>query len=328
MASFSASKNENKLIELKKSLINFDLASADRSDIDYFNRLPLSKNRTFRKLYRPVKKNIVSDSFIIPVNSNTSVTAYLFKKQIKSASDPDSIIIYIHAGGWTLGNMDITNAVCSNICNTTGAIVLGVDYRLAPDFKFPSPIEDCYKAFCWAAQGAKYWKADPTKIFIMGSSCGANIASAVCLLARDTKGPKPAGQILIDPLTDCRLRTSSFEKYKDNPVLNSKQLEKFIEIYQREPKDILDPMFSPLLSKDLSRLPDTLLISAEYDILNEDSKLFEQALLNADTNARLFERQEALHGSLSFPKSENYKSYMNLVTDFVRGIALQNLKIK
>ena len=90
-------------------------------------------------------------------------------------------------------------AVASNICYETGATVLAVDYRLAPSFKFPTAIEDCYEAFTWAAQGARYWKVDPDKIYLLGYCSGGNLALGVSRLARDRKGPKITGQILLSP---------------------------------------------------------------------------------------------------------------------------------
>lgn len=328
MSEYIYSKNNAKLIELRNNLYKFDPSEASKTKIDAFNRMDFSSKLAFKRLFRPVKRRISCTSYIIPVNKTTSVTGYLFQRTVKRASDPSSLIIYIHEGGWTIGNPDITSAICSNICERTGAMVLAVDYRLAPNFKFPSPVEDCYKAFLWAEAGAKYWKADPAKIYLMGTSCGAGIAASVCQIARDQKGPKPAGQILIDPLTDCRLRTTSLERFKNNPVLTVKQLKRFIENYQNEPKDILDPMFSPLLSKDLSRLPDALILSAEFDILSDDAKYYAKALEDADSNVRLFVREGAAHGTLSYPKSDDWSKYMDLIADFVKDTALKNLKLR
>lgn len=327
MGALVLSKNTTKLLSLRKNIITFDPSTTEQKVIDDFNRTSFDKKRKFKALFRPVRSGVDFETFIIPVSNTASITSYLFKKTKRISGDPSSMIIYIHEGGWTLGNMDTTKAVCSNICKMTGAIVLAVDYRLSPAFKFPIPVEDCYNAFLWAYNGAKYWKADPAKVYLMGSSCGANIVAAVCQMARDNKGPIPAGQILVDPITDCRLRTSSFETYKDSPFLNQKQLTKFIQNYQREPKDILDPLLSPLLSKDLSRLPETLILAAQYDILYEDALLYEKALQDADTNAKLITREGSFHGSLSFPKSERWEDYMTVISDFVHSISVKRIEL-
>ncbi len=209
-----------------------------------------------------------------------------------------------------LGNMNKCSAVCSNICNTTGATVLAIDYRLAPKFKFPTPVEDCYSAFLWAAQGARYWKVDPDKIYVMGNCAGGNLAATVCRLARDRKGPKIAGQILISPVTDCRMRTESYVKYKDCPTLSTKTMTFFIQNYSREPKDILDPLFSPLLAKDHSRLPETLVIAGEFDPLHDDAQLYSQALAEADTPSKFLECKGTVHSFIDFPSLDCWQEAM------------------
>ena len=171
-----------------------DVTAASESMIDAYNRAEV-KPSVFRSLYKPKTKNIISRTFIIPVTDG-AVTGYLFEKvKDKAISGQNSLIVLFHDGGWMLGNMHKCNAVSSNICDATGASVLAIDYRLAPKFKFPIPLEDCYEAFLWAAQGARYWKVDPDKIYVMGNCAGGNLAASVSRLARDRKGPKIAGQM-------------------------------------------------------------------------------------------------------------------------------------
>lgn len=327
MNDYISQSNSFKIIELKSKLFGFSVAEAGQTVFESFNKAQFAGKRVFKKLYRPVKRNVSSDTFIIPVGTQASVTGFLYRKTKKNTEETQALIVYIHSGGWVMGNTDITNAICSNICNTTGAAVLAVDYRLAPKFKFPLAIEDCYQAFLWAFNGAKYWKVDPSKVYILGSSCGANIAAAVCQVARDRKGPVPAGQILIDPVLDGRLRTQSCLIYKDSPALSDKDLKNLISLYQREPKDILDPLFSPLESKDLSRMPETLILAAEYDILYDDAKIYEQSLIAADSSAKLITREKSLHGFMDYPRSERWQDYMACITEFVRGVSVKHIEL-
>jgi acetyl esterase len=226
-----------------------------------------------------------------------------------------------------LGNMRKCAAVCSNICNTTGATILAVDYRLAPQFKFPIPLEDCYQAFLWAAQGARYWKVDPDKIYVMGNCAGGNLAASVSRLARDRKGPKIAGQILFSPMTDGRLRTQSYEEYSDCPTLTRKTMSFYIQNYSREPKDILDPLFSPLLAKDHSRLPETLIICADNDPLQDDSILYAQALASADTPAKCLVCKNTVHSFIDFPALEEWKDCMYAISTFIGGRSVGGLEL-
>lgn len=315
-----------KLLKRRKKLYP-DVLSASASEIARFNGADFTKNRQFRHLYKPKKKTVQMESFIIPVGPGQVVGAYLFRKINKKEDIQNSMIIYLHDGGWILGNMDICCAVCSNICDETGATVLAIDYRLAPANKFPVPVEDCYNAYLWALQGARYWRVDPAKIYLMGSCCGGNLAAAVCHLARDRKISMPAGLILVDPITDCRLRTDSIEQYRNNPLLSDKELVHFISSYMREPKDILDPLFSPLLALDHSRLPETLIIAAEIDPLFDDAQLYAQALADADTPCRFVMCKGRLHGMLNFPSAFEWKKTMNLVTLFINGMSVSNLPV-
>ena len=245
----------------------------------------------------------------------------------KTINGQNSLIVLFHDGGWMLGNMRKCSAVCSNICNTTGATILAVDYRLAPQFKFPTPLEDCYEAFLWAAQGARYWKVDPDKIYVMGNCAGGNLAASVSRLARDRKGPKIAGQILISPVTDGRMRTGSYDEFKDCPTLTQKTMGYFIQNYSREPKDILDPMFSPLLAKDNSRLPEALIIVADCDPLLDDSLLYAQALNDADTPAKCLVCKDTIHSFIDFPSLEVWKDSMYAISTFIGGRTVSGIEM-
>lgn len=315
-----------RILKVKKTVGLADVTTATQAEIDSYNRSDFN-SRAFRKLYSPKTKDILKRTFIIPVTDG-AVTGYLFEKfRDKAITGQNSLIIYFHDGGWMLGNMGKCAAVCSNICNTTGATVLAVDFRLAPQFKFPTPVEDCYSAFLWAAQGARYWKVDPDKIYVMGNCAGGNLAANVSRLARDRKGPKIAGQILISPITDCRMRTESHEKFKDSPTLTDKKMNFFIQNYSREPKDILDPMFSPLLAKDHSRLPETLIMSGELDPLLDDSKLYSEALSSADTPSKFLEIKGMVHSFIDFPSLEAWKDAMFAISAFVGGRGVNGIEL-
>lgn len=315
------------LLLMQSELQPKNIQDSSSEEIEEFNRMELQKNRIFRKLYRPVRRNIVVNTYIIPTSDGKAVTGYLVKRLKQKSTDPSALIVYIHSGGWTMGNMDKEIAVCSNICNETGAEVLAVDYRLAPQFKFPTPVLDCFDAYMWAVQGARYWRLDPSRIYLMGSCCGANLVCGVSMLARDRKVQKPAGQILIDPITDCRLRTSTMAKFQDSKFLNQKQLVFYINNYQREPKDILDPLFSPLLAKDFSRLPSTLILAAEDDILSDDAILYEQALKSADTPAKALICQGRPHGFMDYPSSYKWKDNMSAISFFIEGMGAESIEI-
>ena len=326
MGEYDLNSKLKRLLNKRKILGIGDVTTASADDILSYNRSEF-KQSLFRKIYKPKTHNIIERTFIIPVTDG-AVTGYLFEKvKDKAISGQNSLIVLFHDGGWMLGNMRKSNAICSNICNTTGATVLSIDYRLAPQFKFPIPLEDCYQAFLWAAQGARYWKVDPDKIYVMGNCAGGNLAASVSRLARDRKGPKIAGQILISPMTDGRMRTESYEKFNDCPTLTKKNMSFFIQNYSREPKDILDPLFSPLLAKDHSRLPESLVICAEYDPLLDDSKLYADALNSADTPAKCLVCKDTVHSFIDFPTLDEWKDCMYAIAAFIGGRSVSGIEI-
>ncbi len=322
MSEYNLSKKTVRLLSIKDGLSLKDVSNATQQEIDRINSSE-NKNRYLKKLYQPQFSKVNEKTFIIPSVGSSAITGYLFTK--KNISEPHALIIFYHDGGWILGNMDKCRAICSNICVDTGAAVLAVDYRLAPNYKFPIPVEDCYNALIWASQGARYWKIDPQKVFLMGDGAGGNLVAAVSRLSRDRKGPSIAGQILIEPITDCRLRTESFIKYKDNPSISPKDIVFCIQNYQREPKDILDPSFSPLLAIDFSRLPQTLIISPEYDPMRDDAVYYEKSLRSAEVPARLLTVKQQVHGYFSYPKAEGWNETVKAVNSFLLSKPLDTI---
>lgn len=315
-----------KLLELYKKVGLKDITATDSSDIEKYNRSEIKNLIDFYRLYRPKTRHISVESYIIPVKDG-AVTGYLFRKHQKDNPLENSLIIYIHDGGWMLGNMKSCQAICSNICNTIGCAVLAIDYRLAPAFKFPIPVEDCYDAYLWAYQGARYWKIDPSRIFIMGICSGGNLAIALSRLIRDRKAPRAAGLILEDPITDCRFRTTSLEKNQDNPVINLKQLSFFVQNYQREPKDVLNPLFSPMVAEDNSRLPSTLIFSSEFSPLKDDAVMYCNALRQTETGVKLLKISDRMHGFVKFPKAERWEDEMLSIASFLNGRSVTNIEL-
>jgi len=312
-----------------KVLGNDDVTELSETQVHELNKKSIPNNRRTRALLGTKNKNIEHNTFIIPVEGG-ALTGYFFVPRSSVTpriSSMRPLIIFYHGGGWVLGNMDVYTYVCNRIASVTNAAVLAVDYRLAPTPTFPTAAEDCYAALLWAAQGARYWKVDPERIFVMGDSAGGNLAAVVCRMSRDRKGPAIAGQALIYPVTDGRMRTASYQQHKDSPTLTMKMMQFFIQSYQSEPKDTLNPSFSPLLSKDHSRLPPALIIGAEYDPLLDDAKLYSESLRSADTPVTFLEIPHGLHGSFIFPKGEGTDEVYSALRQFISGRNLQNIAL-
>lgn len=327
---FTIPKKLHRMLQRYKKIFG-DIEGSEMSEeqIAQINQRSIPNNWLTRSLFKKPAKRIETSTFIIPVEDGM-VTGYFFQRRDnmpKQLTSLRPLIIFYHGGGWVWGNMDLYSFICARIASITSAAVLSVDYRLAPKYKFPTAVEDCYNTLIWAAQGARYWKVDPERIFLMGDSAGGNLAAVVSRLSRDRKGPHIAGQILIYPVTDGRLRTPSFNKFKDSPTLTGKEMQFFIKNYQSEPKDILNPNFSPLLSKDHSRLPATLIITADNDPLLDDGRLYAQALDSADTPVKYLECKNTVHGYLAFPAAPGTEETESAIMQFIGGRQIQQVEL-
>lgn len=211
------------------------------------------------------------------------------------------LILFFHGGGWVYGNFQTHDRLCRRVARDTGAIVLAVNYRLAPFSKFPTALEDCYDTLLWTVENSTSLRADPQKVIVMGDSAGGNLAAAVCLMARDQGYPSIAQQILIYPVVSGKLDQPSVAKNANAPILTLNRMQFFVQCYARSEDDILQPYFSPLLAEDLSHLPPTLIITNEYDLLHDQAQEYAQRLQEAGTSATLLDYHGMIHGFLSFP---------------------------
>lgn len=327
MTEYDLPRRMKRLLKLAQRVSAWDPDELTPDRIAELNGKAHPSSLLIRRLFGKPARNITTKTFVIPVNDG-KVTGYLFEKEdSRGISDLLPLIIYYHGGGWIWGNMDRYNIICAHLADITGATVLSVDYRLAPQHRFPTAVEDCYNTLLWAAAGCRYWKNDPDRIFLVGDSAGGNLAAVVSRLARDRKGPAIGGQVLIYPITDGRMRTASYAEYKDSPTLTDRQMAFYIHNYQREPKDTLDPNFSPLLAKDHSRLPPTLIIGAEYDPLRDDGVLYADALASADTPVKYLEVKKGLHGFFSYPKATGTDEAQSAITQFIRGKPVEQVAL-
>ncbi|MDJ0705287.1 MAG: alpha/beta hydrolase [Leptolyngbyaceae cyanobacterium MO_188.B28] len=211
------------------------------------------------------------------------------------------LVLFFHGGGWVYGNFQTHDRMCRRIARDTGAIVLAVRYRLAPFFKYPTALEDCYDTLLWAVENAHSLKADPKQVIVMGDSAGGNIATAVCLMEKDQGHQLIAKQVLLYPVTSGQLDQPSIEKNANAPILTKSRMQFFVEQYARDQVDVLQPYFSPLFSQDLSNLPSALIITAEYDPLHDQAQAYAQGLQEAGTSVKLIDYARMIHGFLSFP---------------------------
>ena len=212
---------------------------------------------------------------------------------------PKPVLLYFHGGGWVLGGLDTVDAPCRRLANAAGCVVVSVDYRLAPEHKFPIPAEDCYTATRHVAENAAAFGADRDRIAVGGDSAGGNLAAAVTLMARDRGGPRLSFQLLIYPATDFAFDTPSYRANAEGFGLTRKATRWYWSQYLPRPEDGTNPLASPLRARDLRGLPPARVITAEYDPLRDEGEAYAARLRAAGVRAEVRRFDGQIHGFFS-----------------------------
>ena len=211
-------------------------------------------------------------------------------------------IVFYHGGGFVLRNIDTHDDLCKRVANKTNALVISVGYRLAPEYKFPIPVYDCYDALLWTSENCSKWNGNPDNLVVMGDSAGGNLATAVALMARDQNGPSISKQVLIYPCLDARLTYPSIDEFKDGYLLTKKMMQWFVDHYAKTPEDVLNPLMSPLLAEDLSYLPQAFVCTADHDPLKDEGEDYYRKLSEAGNKAVFKEYKNTIHAFANMPR--------------------------
>jgi acetyl esterase len=215
---------------------------------------------------------------------------------------PLACMMYFHGGGWVVCDLDTHDSVCRLIAKESGAIVIAVDYRLAPEHKFPAAVVDSYFATCWVAENAARLGVDPSRIAVGGDSAGGNLSAVLSLKARDENGPPLALQVLIYPVTNLAdFGTESYIDFAQGYHLSLAAMEWFRDHYLARPEDALSIEASPLFAKDLSGLPPALVITAECDVLRDEGEAYAERLRAAGVAVKLTRYAGMIHPFFSMP---------------------------
>ncbi|WP_051683954.1 alpha/beta hydrolase [Blastococcus sp. URHD0036] len=219
----------------------------------------------------------------------------------EGASGALPLVVNFHGGGWVLGSLDMADWLCSNVARSVGAVVVSVDYRLAPAHRWPAAAEDSYRALVDIAARAAEFGADGERLAVMGDSAGGNLAAVVALMARDRSGPRISLQVLLYPATDMTFASPSITENADAPILSEAEMVAFRAHYLGD-QNARDPYASPLLARDHSGLPPALVQVAEHDPIRDDGLRYAAALEAAGVPVRTTTYVGMPHGYLSFPK--------------------------
>lgn len=212
-----------------------------------------------------------------------------------SSERPLPSLLYFFGGGWVLGAIDTADGVVRSLANSSGALVVVVGYRLAPEHPFPAAIDDCYAAACWVAEHADEIGADPARLAVGGDSAGGNLAAGVTLRAREG-GPALVGQLLVYPNTDQLADDESMRAADDPYLFNRHSVAWYRKHYLADPGDAASPLASPLRARTLAGLPPALVITAEYDPLRDQGEAYARRLAGDGVQVELTRYPGMAHG--------------------------------
>jgi acetyl esterase/lipase len=212
----------------------------------------------------------------IPVSGGT-IHARIYKP--KSGSN-FPVIVYFHGGGFVIATIDTYNSSAQALCEQEGAIVVSVEYRKGPEYKFPTAHNDCFAAYKWTLKNAASWGEDSKKVAVVGESAGGNLAANVCIMARDKGIMMPVAEVLVYPIANNNMNTPSYIKNANAKPLNKPMMMWFVKKYTSNTAEAADPRLA-LVNANLKGLPPTTIITAEIDPLHDDGEMLAKKLKDA-----------------------------------------------
>jgi acetyl esterase len=222
-------------------------------------------------------------------------------RPVGSPDGPLPLVVNVHGGGWVLGSYEGSDWLCSQVAAAVGAVVVSVDYRLAPADRWPAAAEDCYAGLADVVARSAELGVDPGRVAVMGDSAGGNLAAVVSLMARDRSGPAIAFQGLLYPATDLTMASPSIDENAHAPILTKADCLAFRDHYLGG-QDARQAYASPLHAADLRGLPPALVQVAEHDPIRDDGLRYAAALRAAGVPVRTTTYVGMPHGYLSFPR--------------------------
>ncbi|PPF80640.1 hypothetical protein C5B96_10805 [Subtercola sp. Z020] len=275
----------------------------------------IAHNQTMQHVPAPVRRlvfggrhrGVVVDDRAIPTLAG-DLPVRIYRPRAEPGASPTRalpIVLYFHGGGWTLfGALDMCDWLPSRVAAELGAVVIAVDYRLAPEHPFPAAVDDAFAALEWAAAEAGALGGDPARLAVIGDSAGGNLSAVVAQLARDRGGPAVAAQALIYPVTDTVLDDRSMRLNATNPVLHQADMRRFLDLYlgpdAASPVRV-DARAAPLRAENLGGLPPALVQVAAHDVLRDQGIRYAERLRDAGNRVDVQIYGDAAHGWVTYP---------------------------
>ncbi len=220
--------------------------------------------------------------------------------------DPAPALVFLHGGGWVAGDLETHDGLCRRLALAAGVKVLAVDYRRAPEHRFPAPIEDALAAVDWARREARGLGIDPARLGLAGDSAGGGVAAAAAAIPRDRGGPGAALLLLICPILDVAHESPSRRDLAEGYFLDRATMRADLDDYLPEGADPADPRISPLLADSHAGLPPTLIHSAEFDPFRDEAAAYAERLRAAGAAVQLTEHPGMIHYFYALPRAIPY----------------------
>ena len=271
--------------------------------LEMFSQMPLIQTldaQTVREMFAlapPVEVELAPlakvEDRMIPVADDTEIKVRIYTPE---GQGPFPLFVYYHGGGWVIGDLETADPSCRMIANQTGRVVVSVDYRLAPEYKFPIPVEDSYAALKWVSENAAALNGNASNLVVGGDSAGGNLSAVVSLIAKEQNGPKVTAQVLIYPVTALGYDTKSYEEFQQGFGLDRDLMKWFGNYYINNEEDTKNKYIAPLLAEDLSNLPPAYVITAENDVLRDEGLAYANRLKQAGVKVKSIIEEGLVHG--------------------------------
>ena len=227
-------------------------------------------------------------------DKNTSIRTLIYES--KTCQDNCPCIYFIHGGGFVFNAAPHHFSLARRLTKELNCKTILVDYRLAPKYKFPSAPNDCLIVYEWLLNHAHELNIDPRRIIVCGDSAGGNLATVLCLMAKEKLIQMPKAQMLLYPVTDCRMLTESCKLFTDTPMCNSEDMKKYLAMYVKGVDETNLAYLSPMEVCSLKNLPQAYIEVAQYDCLHDEGVNYAYKLENDGVHVELHEIKEAMHG--------------------------------
>lgn len=256
---------------------------------------------------------------LIPAGADAEIKIRIYTPE---GQGPFPLFVYYHGGGWVIGDLETVDASCRMLAHLSGRIVVSVDYRLAPEHKFPVPVADSFAALKWVSENASSINGNASNLVVGGDSAGGNLSTVLSLLAKDQNGPAIKAQVLIYPVTDMRFDSPSYMEFQEGFGLNRDLMLWFSNHYINHEYDKGNPYVAPLTARDLGNLPPAIVITAECDVLRDEGMVYAERLKHAGVKVESVCEKGLVHGYFTnmavFP--EQIKTTISRITEFLHTI--------